>query len=135
MFFSVLVTIFIVFNMNGQIRCQLNDRFHISYRNFVDQEREKKSQMVHVITPTYVRSTQQPDMTRLAQTLRGIKRLHWIVVEDSKNQTGFVADLLRRSDTNYTHLNIVRSKDETKVSWDWNYTVLFQNCYKLLKGK
>ena len=99
--------------------------FYTLNRNFAHTENEEKDQMVYIITPTYVRSTQQPDMTRLAQTLRGIKRLHWIVVEDSQNQTGFVADLLRRSDTNFTHLNIVSSQDETKVSWDWNNSVLF----------
>ena len=62
--------------------------------------------IVYVITPTYRRSTQKPDLTRLAQTLKHVKGIHWIVVEDSAVRSSFVVDLLNRSSIGYTHLNI-----------------------------
>ncbi len=46
-------------------------------------ESKSTNPMIFVITPTYTRPTQMPDMTRLSQTLRLVKDLVWIVVEDS----------------------------------------------------
>ena len=39
--------------------------------------------MIYVITPTYARSTQKADLTRLVNTLLHISRLHWVLVEDA----------------------------------------------------
>ena len=70
--------------------------------------------VIYVITPTYRRGTQQPDLTRLAQTLMNVKRLHWIVVEDSFRKSKFVADLLKRSGLDHTHLNVATPRQERK---------------------
>ena len=43
--------------------------------------------IIFLITPTYTRPTQMPDMTRLAQTLRLVPNVFWIVVEDSQNKS------------------------------------------------
>lgn len=39
--------------------------------------------IIFIITPTYTRPTQMPDMTRLAQTLRLVPDIFWIVAEDA----------------------------------------------------
>lgn len=43
--------------------------------------------IIFVITPTYTRPTQMADMTRLSQTLRLVKDIFWVVVEDSHNRS------------------------------------------------
>ena len=70
--------------------------------------------VIYVITPTYRRGTQQPDLTRLSQTLMNVRKLHWIVVEDSATRSQFVADLLKRSGLDYTHLNVSTPTEERK---------------------
>ena len=60
---------------------------------------------VYVITPTYARSTQAPDLTRMCQTLMVAKQpLHWILVEDRNSTSTWVRELLLRSGLPYTHL-------------------------------
>lgn len=60
--------------------------------------------IIFLITPTYTRPTQMPDMTRLAQTLRLVPDVFWIVVEDAHNESKVVEDLLRRTSIPYVHL-------------------------------
>lgn len=43
---------------------------------------------VYVITPTYKRLAQKADLIRMANTLRQVPRLKWIVVEDAKAKSG-----------------------------------------------
>lgn len=43
--------------------------------------------IIFLITPTYTRPTQMADMTRLAQTLRLVPDVFWIVVEDAHNES------------------------------------------------
>ena len=54
--------------------------------------------MLYVITPTYSRSTQMADLTRLSQALQGVPNLTWIVVEDSRRKTQKVEMLLNKTD-------------------------------------
>lgn len=62
---------------------------------------------VYVITPTYARTTQQPDLTRMSQALMLAKPpLHWIVVEDRHSPSTWVTELLKRLSLPYTHLAI-----------------------------
>ena len=57
-----------------------------------------KSPTVYVITPTYKRHSQRPDLTRLAQTLMAAgSGVHWLVVEDSTHRTDWVNRLLQRT--------------------------------------
>jgi hypothetical protein len=46
----------------------------------------------YVITPTYARATQKPDLLRMCYTLTLAPHVHWIVVEDSPNRTADVSD-------------------------------------------
>ena len=50
--------------------------------------------MLYVITPTFPRSTQVADLTRLAQALNNIPNVTWILVEDSTRKTEKVERLL-----------------------------------------
>ena len=60
---------------------------------------------VFVITPTFRRFVQKAELTRLSQAFKPVRKLHWIVVEDSVNKTALVANFLRNSGLKYTHLN------------------------------
>lgn len=57
--------------------------------------------VIYFITPTYDRVVQMADLIRLAQTLLHIKRLHWILVEDSDSCSSSIANFLVRLG-NYT---------------------------------
>ncbi|XP_064622911.1 galactosylgalactosylxylosylprotein 3-beta-glucuronosyltransferase 3-like [Lineus longissimus] len=61
---------------------------------------------IYVITPTYKRAHQKAELTRLAQTLLHIRKLHWIIVEDSKWKTQLVSRFLMISGLSYMHLHI-----------------------------
>ena len=62
------------------------------------QEVRPKTKTIYVITPTYSRSTQHPDLTRMAQTLAfATVDIHWIVVEDAPSNTDWVSNLLNRT--------------------------------------
>lgn len=59
---------------------------------------------LYIITPTYRRPEQIPELTRLAQTLMHIPNLHWLVIEDSVNKTLLVTQLLFRTGIPFDHL-------------------------------
>lgn len=70
--------------------------------------------IIHLITPTYSRSAQLADLTRLGQTLLLVDRLHWILVEDSWNKSNAVMEFVDHmrimvkkygKDMELTHLN------------------------------
>ena len=67
---------------------------------------DPKLPTIFAITPTYRRFLQKAELTRTAQTLKHIKNLHWIVVEDSHEKTNLVKRLLNHFGIRYTHLNI-----------------------------
>ena len=73
-----------------------------------DDKQEDELAWIYMITPTYARWTQKADLTRLAQTLMQVPRLHWIVVEDSERKTELVTEFLRRrmEVLKITHLNV-----------------------------
>lgn len=60
--------------------------------------------IIFIITATYLRPTQLPDMTRLANTLRLVPDVFWIVVEDANKKSRIIEDLLRRSQIPCIHL-------------------------------
>ncbi|KAM4547117.1 galactosylgalactosylxylosylprotein 3-beta-glucuronosyltransferase 1-like [Fundulus diaphanus] len=61
---------------------------------------------LYIITPTYSRSVQKAELTRLANTLLHVSNPHWIVVEDSYRRTALVSRFLHETGLNYTHLNV-----------------------------
>ena len=67
---------------------------------------DPKLPTIFAITPTYRRFLQKAELTRTAQTLKHVKNLHWIVVEDSHEKTNLVKRLLNHFGIRYTHLNV-----------------------------
>lgn len=61
---------------------------------------------IFVITPTFARSVQKAELTRLANVFLLVPNLHWIVVEDSPLKTNLVKTFLDKSGLKFTHLNI-----------------------------
>ena len=59
---------------------------------------------IYFITPTYPRSEQIAELTRLSQTLMHVPNLHWVIGEDSTSCSKMVNSLLERSGILYTHL-------------------------------
>ena len=66
---------------------------------------------IYVVTPTYTRATQLPDLTRLANTLRLVPRVHWLVAEDSNVTSLPVTELLLASGLSYTQLAALRPQE------------------------
>ncbi|KAK8402976.1 hypothetical protein O3P69_000905 [Scylla paramamosain] len=83
------------------------DRPHIQHRDYKDNPlpvTDSSWPPVYLVTPTYRRTAQMADLTRLAQTLMLVPGLHWVVVEDAEVRSEAVAELLDRTGLRYTHL-------------------------------
>lgn len=65
---------------------------------------------VLAITPTYKRATQKLDLVSLCHTIMHVPNFLWIVIEDSKEKTNLVMNVLRRCEVNSVHLNAVTSR-------------------------
>ena len=59
---------------------------------------------IFFITPTYTRSEQIAELTRLGQTLLHVKNLHWVIAEDSQYCSKMIFSLVERLNIPYTHL-------------------------------
>lgn len=59
---------------------------------------------IYIITPTYPRLEQIPELTRLGHTLMHVPKVHWIVADDTLNKSADVENVLRRTDVPYTYL-------------------------------
>ena len=66
------------------------------------EEKEKEKELF-IITPTYTRHEQEPDLTRLGQTLMLAGNITWIVVEDSHSLSQRLKNILAK----FSSLNIV----------------------------
>ena len=66
------------------------------------------SRPLYVVTPTYSRAAQLADLTRLANTLRLVPGVHWLVAEDRNVTSLAVTELLLSSGLSYTQLAAVR---------------------------
>ncbi|XP_067682680.1 galactosylgalactosylxylosylprotein 3-beta-glucuronosyltransferase 2-like [Haliotis asinina] len=63
--------------------------------------------VIYAITPTYRRTVQKAELTRLSQTFLHLPNFHWIVIEDSSSKTKLVTNFLSHCGVSYTHLNIL----------------------------
>ncbi|CAB04033.3 Galactosylgalactosylxylosylprotein 3-beta-glucuronosyltransferase [Caenorhabditis elegans] len=70
-----------------------------------------------VITPTYRRITRMPDITRMSNTLKQIKNLHWIVIEDGEELVPAVQNVLERSGLPYTYVTHKTAKGYPAKGW------------------
>ena len=84
---------------------------NVKFKNVTDQQQLASTPdtqnilpTIYFITPTYSRSEQVAELTRLAQTLLHVPNLHWIIAEDSLMCSPSVASLLERFKMPYTHL-------------------------------
>lgn len=59
---------------------------------------------LYVITPTYRRSEQLAELTRLSHTLMHVPNMHWLVIEDAMVKTPLVEELLQKTGLPYDHL-------------------------------
>ena len=67
---------------------------------------DRRVPTIYVITPTYARTVQKAELTRLSYTFLHVPKLHWILVEDSPTKTALVSQFLSRCGLTYTHLNV-----------------------------
>ncbi|EFN66303.1 Galactosylgalactosylxylosylprotein 3-beta-glucuronosyltransferase P [Camponotus floridanus] len=65
---------------------------------------EPSEETLYIITPTYRRPEQIPELTRMAHTLMLIKNVHWLVIEDATVATKQVTKLLERTGLKFDHL-------------------------------
>lgn len=59
---------------------------------------------LYIITPTYRRPEQIPELTRMSHTLMLVKNVHWLVIEDATVATKQVTRLLERTGLKFDHL-------------------------------
>ncbi|XP_032665137.1 galactosylgalactosylxylosylprotein 3-beta-glucuronosyltransferase P isoform X2 [Odontomachus brunneus] len=65
---------------------------------------EEHVEPLYIITPTYRRPEQIPELTRMAHTLMLVKNVHWLVIEDATVPTKQVTNLLTRTGLKFDHL-------------------------------
>lgn len=78
----------------------------------LNEERRRESSMnsdnipepLYIITPTYRRPEQIPELTRMSHTLMLVKNVHWLVIEDARVATKQVTRLLKRTGLKFEHL-------------------------------
>jgi len=66
--------------------------------------KDSSEEPLYIITPTYRRPEQIPELTRLAHTLMLVKDIHWLVIEDATVATKQVTTLLERTGLKFDHL-------------------------------
>ncbi|XP_068248584.1 galactosylgalactosylxylosylprotein 3-beta-glucuronosyltransferase P-like isoform X2 [Palaemon carinicauda] len=67
-------------------------------------EGELPQPTIYVITPTYKRMEQIPELTRLAQTLMHVPNLHWIVGDDTSEPNRHIVEYLSQTGIPHTYL-------------------------------
>lgn len=60
------------------------------------------SRTLYIITATTSRSAQPPDLTRMAQTLRLVNNVHWVIVENATETSPWLLDLLVHNGLKHT---------------------------------
>jgi len=76
----------------------------LHFFNNITANDNKTLPVIYFVTPTYGRSVQIAELTRLGQTLVSVPALHWILVEDSNSCNPVIGNLLRRLGVSFTHL-------------------------------
>ncbi|CAG2231440.1 Galactosylgalactosylxylosylprotein 3-beta-glucuronosyltransferase 1,Galactosylgalactosylxylosylprotein 3-beta-glucuronosyltransferase 3,Galactosylgalactosylxylosylprotein 3-beta-glucuronosyltransferase 2 [Mytilus edulis] len=77
--------------------------------------KQKEIPLIYAITPTYYRLTQMADLTRMANTLRQVRRLHWIVVEDWTSTNHHLHEFLVYTNISFTYISQA-TKESTNAS-------------------
>jgi hypothetical protein len=89
------------------IMASLKDVFIVNQKNHTRtiNVQDPSLPTIYIITPTYSRPSQLPDMTRLSQTLMHVPSIVWLVVEDATSLNPIISDLLIRSGIPHVYLN------------------------------
>ncbi|XP_013793862.1 galactosylgalactosylxylosylprotein 3-beta-glucuronosyltransferase S-like, partial [Limulus polyphemus] len=78
-----------------------------SHKNHLVHNRENQNielPTIYIITATYARANQIPEITRLAQTLMHVPNIHWLVVEDWSDKNPMVEKILVKRGVQHTYL-------------------------------
>lgn len=84
--------------------CSVNGDTNSSPRGIINAYTSSVLPPLYIITPTYRRPEQIPELTRLAQTLMHVPNIHWLVIEDAQEKTLQVTQLLQRTGLRFEHL-------------------------------
>ncbi|XP_076755320.1 glucuronyltransferase P [Xylocopa sonorina] len=68
------------------------------------QSSDEALEPLYIVTPTYRRPEQIPELTRMSHTLMLVKNVHWLVIEDATVATKQVTRLLERTGLKFEHL-------------------------------
>lgn len=105
-FFIVLPWVLIVIIMIDVETSRTVQRRTWLYRDHHHKAQNTAVPVIYAITPTYTRTVQKAELTRLANTFRQVPNFHWIVVEDSYIITDLVSNFLSTSGVQHTHLHV-----------------------------
>lgn len=75
-----------------------------THKSSPSNSEESSEEPLYIITPTYRRPEQIPELTRMAHTLMLVKNVHWLVIEDATVATAQVTKLLERTGLKFDHL-------------------------------
>uniref|UniRef100_A0A1I8AVD9 Galactosylgalactosylxylosylprotein 3-beta-glucuronosyltransferase n=1 Tax=Steinernema glaseri TaxID=37863 RepID=A0A1I8AVD9_9BILA len=78
---------------------------------------------IFFVTPTHYRPAQKADLTRLAQTLKAVPNLVWIVVEDAEKLSEGIAAIVKSSGLQYGHLHALTPTNMKLNESDPNWKV------------
>lgn len=104
----------------GASLAQLKDTLVRAIREEV-QRRETTHEhlpVIYVITPTYRRPEQVPELTRLAQTLMNVPRVHWVVAEDAQVSNMRVVRYLLHTGLPHTYLLTPMPAEYRNQTWE-----------------
>ncbi|CAJ0959057.1 unnamed protein product, partial [Mesorhabditis belari] len=91
-------------------------------RNSFRQTTPRKT--IIIITPTYRRNTRLADLTRMANTIRQIPDLHWIVIEDGETRVTAVERMLNRTGLPFTYIPAKTKPGYPRRGWYQRDTAL-----------
>ncbi|CAI5453009.1 unnamed protein product [Caenorhabditis angaria] len=112
----VIITIYKMMNQTSENNSYL-DFYGETLDLRRDFEKADNQSLIIVITPTYYRLTQLPDMTRMANTLMHVKNLHWIVIEDGEKKNENIESLLKRSNISNSYFTFKTKPGYPKRGW------------------
>ncbi|XP_059162274.1 galactosylgalactosylxylosylprotein 3-beta-glucuronosyltransferase 3-like [Physella acuta] len=77
--------------------------------------------VIYLITPTYTRLEQKAELTRFSHTLKLVRNVHWVVIEDTEQKSQLVTNFLQQTGLNYTHLNVITPAQYKLANEDPNW--------------
>lgn len=86
-----------------ELATRISNQFkHCDFENIT---REENLPVIYIVTPTFRRPEQQAELTRLAQTLMHVQNIYWLLIEDAKEKSKLVSQLLKKTGIRSVHLN------------------------------